>query len=472
MRFVLSVLFAVVHLGPVGGSVRVEESVAAAAASAAHARNEVGVFVHRGSGVSMPGSPSRIPENSLWSFRSAVSLGAKGVELDVWLTADDEVLITHASGGESEGFLHEVSAFGWKDEKETEPIQIEHFRYSEVKTADALKLRESWGTAASDLSGKTPVEVSERFQRMDKKGQKMQREWYSHLKKPIETFPDVFLEIPKLEHVLEEFSAQIEFNVELKGTKPRLSAKVAEIVKRYPEAKVVISSFQWIPPEEDAATTCTDPVKADKASPEKCPNGRVFNDLLFPISEINKRLPEAERIPIALLVEDRGEGRPSPSTSRLAECAQRYLGAFQINIPVTMFLPEDFADLEPPPAPMDLQNFVRSMWETYSLAVATWWYGGVDREVHLWASLWSGVSAVIPNNGERAMTVTRVWADPRQDLPREVKKWGDVYTPTHLSPDADPQLDDNPSLGAAESRVALRGALPLHQDQRLEALFA
>ncbi len=41
------------------------------------------------------GYPAKYPENTLLSFREAIRAGADGVELDVWLTRDGEVVIIH-----------------------------------------------------------------------------------------------------------------------------------------------------------------------------------------------------------------------------------------------------------------------------------------------------------------------------------------------------------------------------------------
>lgn len=48
---------------------------------------------HRGAGTSNPGNP--FPENSISSFREAMAQGADGVELDVELTADGELVVMH-----------------------------------------------------------------------------------------------------------------------------------------------------------------------------------------------------------------------------------------------------------------------------------------------------------------------------------------------------------------------------------------
>lgn len=48
---------------------------------------------HRGAGVSSPGNP--FPENSISSFRNAIAQGADGIELDVEITADGEIVVMH-----------------------------------------------------------------------------------------------------------------------------------------------------------------------------------------------------------------------------------------------------------------------------------------------------------------------------------------------------------------------------------------
>jgi len=51
------------------------------------------VIGHRGTGKTRPGHP--YPENSLASFREAVRQGADGIELDLEITADGEVVVMH-----------------------------------------------------------------------------------------------------------------------------------------------------------------------------------------------------------------------------------------------------------------------------------------------------------------------------------------------------------------------------------------
>ena len=65
------------------------EAVRARLAALAPAAN----LAHRGSGPTRPLSP--LPENSLAAFRQAIDLGADGVELDVELTRDGELLVMH-----------------------------------------------------------------------------------------------------------------------------------------------------------------------------------------------------------------------------------------------------------------------------------------------------------------------------------------------------------------------------------------
>lgn len=66
------------------------------------------VFGHRG----VPGQ-ARCAENTLGSFVHAMRLGADGVELDVRLTADDEVVVFHDAAlvgvDEAGGFIHELT---------------------------------------------------------------------------------------------------------------------------------------------------------------------------------------------------------------------------------------------------------------------------------------------------------------------------------------------------------------------------
>ncbi len=52
-------------------------------------RDRIIVLGHRG------GYMSHYPENSLLAFRKAIEAGADGIELDVWLTRDGEVVVMH-----------------------------------------------------------------------------------------------------------------------------------------------------------------------------------------------------------------------------------------------------------------------------------------------------------------------------------------------------------------------------------------
>ncbi|KYN95675.1 glycerophosphodiester phosphodiesterase [Plasmodium gaboni] len=57
---------------------------------------------HRGCGSSTAGGISRYPENSLFSFKKALDANVDGVELDVWLTNDNKVIVLH---GTEDGLL-------------------------------------------------------------------------------------------------------------------------------------------------------------------------------------------------------------------------------------------------------------------------------------------------------------------------------------------------------------------------------
>ncbi|KYN93721.1 glycerophosphodiester phosphodiesterase, putative [Plasmodium reichenowi] len=57
---------------------------------------------HRGCGSSTAGGISRYPENSLFSFKKALDENVDGVELDVWLTKDNQVIVLH---GTEDGLL-------------------------------------------------------------------------------------------------------------------------------------------------------------------------------------------------------------------------------------------------------------------------------------------------------------------------------------------------------------------------------
>ncbi|CRG95585.1 glycerophosphodiester phosphodiesterase, putative [Plasmodium gallinaceum] len=86
---------------------------------------------HRGCGCSQVGGTSIYPENSLFSFKKAVDLKIDGIELDVWLTNDNEVVVIH---GTNDGLIGHTLLYGeemkgkYIEELTRKEIQSFHFK--------------------------------------------------------------------------------------------------------------------------------------------------------------------------------------------------------------------------------------------------------------------------------------------------------------------------------------------------------
>ncbi|GAB68627.1 glycerophosphoryl diester phosphodiesterase [Plasmodium cynomolgi strain B] len=86
---------------------------------------------HRGCGTSEAGGTSPYPENSLYSFKKAVDEQIDGVELDVWLTKDKEVVVIHGTddGLLGDTLVHDEDSKQKRIEELTaEEIQSYHFK--------------------------------------------------------------------------------------------------------------------------------------------------------------------------------------------------------------------------------------------------------------------------------------------------------------------------------------------------------
>lgn len=95
---------------------------------------------HRGFGSSITGGTSIYPENSLFSFKRALDENIDGVELDVWLTKDKQVIAIH---GTDDGLLGNtvVSDETLKNEK------IEELTSNEIRS---FHFKEPWILAAGE----------------------------------------------------------------------------------------------------------------------------------------------------------------------------------------------------------------------------------------------------------------------------------------------------------------------------------
>ncbi|VWU52864.1 Glycerophosphoryl diester phosphodiesterase family, putative, partial [Hepatocystis sp. ex Piliocolobus tephrosceles] len=88
-------------------------------------------------GASEAGGNSVFPENSLYSFKKAIDEKADGIELDVWLTSDNVVIVLHgASNGEINDFFMKNGDNGnlYIENLTANKIQSYHFKEPWMKT--------------------------------------------------------------------------------------------------------------------------------------------------------------------------------------------------------------------------------------------------------------------------------------------------------------------------------------------------
>lgn len=97
-------------------------------------KGKTAIVGHRGCGASAVGGTSIYPENSLFSFKSAVNEKADGIEFDVWLTKDNEVVVLH---GTEDGYLGETVV----SDKPLKNYKIEDLTSEEIRN---LHFREPW----------------------------------------------------------------------------------------------------------------------------------------------------------------------------------------------------------------------------------------------------------------------------------------------------------------------------------------
>ncbi|KEG03259.1 hypothetical protein YYE_02193 [Plasmodium vinckei vinckei] len=104
-------------------------------------RVKTAIVGHRGSGTSTAGGTSIYPENSLYSFKYARDSGIDGVELDVWLTKDNKVIIIH---GTDDGRVYDTLSCSDNDEN----MHIEDMTADEIQ---ACHFKETWLVAKDNL---------------------------------------------------------------------------------------------------------------------------------------------------------------------------------------------------------------------------------------------------------------------------------------------------------------------------------
>lgn len=121
----------------------------------------VTVIGHRGCGSSSVGGTSVYPENSLFSFKKAFDLEIDGVELDVWLTKDDQIVVLHGTTDGKLGhtlLLDENIKDSYVEELTSEEIQSFHFKEPWILTQPVEKKH--------DIEGKDQQEGEDTIEEM------------------------------------------------------------------------------------------------------------------------------------------------------------------------------------------------------------------------------------------------------------------------------------------------------------------
>eukprot|EP01071_Lankesteria_metandrocarpae_P008937 Lankesteria_metandrocarpae@DN5092_c0_g1_i2.p1 len=213
----------------------------------------VEMYSHRGWGCSGVGGNSSVPENSIAAFEKAAAAGITGAEIDVWMTADKEVLVIHGCGPGGRGLLHETTAVT----ADAKDCCIQLHTVEELNRFNALTLTESW------LSYKLREEdtlnqhsrrnksckdhhrdACRKYHNLPPDEKKHLKDYWMHNKKPC----PLGSRVPTLGEVFRLFYGRLKFNVELKGTNPDIGLKVLEIAQPFEGIITRISSFCWVTP--------------------------------------------------------------------------------------------------------------------------------------------------------------------------------------------------------------------------------
>lgn len=245
------------------------------------------IYGHRGGGCSVAGCSSPLPENSILAVQQAADLEVEGVEVDVWMTKDEELVVFHGGWGATDGFLSDT-LMGPNE-------SIETLTYDEVLLLGATKLKEPWVNLMLDKGVKGPVEM---FDGESEKRKNEMIEEYVKFNESVKASPSsspAFRHLPTLVWMLDRFRGKIKFNLELKGSNPKLGVRTLELAKDYPGTIARISSFQWTPPTDDSSGS---PCLQSRNSPSTilddrnlCPNHVMSADLLGPVKGNSLKIP-------------------------------------------------------------------------------------------------------------------------------------------------------------------------------------
>ncbi|GIX62802.1 glycerophosphoryl diester phosphodiesterase [Babesia caballi] len=333
-------------------------------------------FGHRGVGCSIPGTMALLPENSITSFREARRLGAEGVELDVFLSKNSEILVIHGHLSTNSLCLTALGRDG-----------------AGVRRFGVEDLVEKHDIRASDLLLKRPWRLLQQVSDVEQLLQQHRRDVKASFQEYIDS-AEVFEgdRVPTLEEVFEELGDSLQYNIELKGFHPEVGPRVLDVMERYPKIKAVISSFQWLPPQMEPGATYAD------QELERLPNGEMTVDLLRPL--VNNRLG----VPLGLLFNN--ERCELPSIGRIVECARSY-GAEWINVAHNFWkMKEPIIGCEK--TGLESLHHLVSEMHRHGLKLMTYFLESeLDSADDVAAQRDAGVDAICPNDVELAMKVMK-----------------------------------------------------------------
>jgi glycerophosphoryl diester phosphodiesterase len=134
------------------------------------------------------GYSSKYPENTILAFRKAIEAGADGVELDVWLTKDGEVVVIHdetvdrvsnGSGSVKEMTLEELKALDFGEgeriptlEEVFEALPEEAIINVEIKDPDAVEKTAEivgWNNPERVIVSSFSLEALKEYRKLDDK---------------------------------------------------------------------------------------------------------------------------------------------------------------------------------------------------------------------------------------------------------------------------------------------------------------
>nr|BAN65411.1 glycerophosphoryl diester phosphodiesterase, putative [Babesia bovis] len=326
------------------------------------------IYGHRGMGCSLPGALSFFPENSMTSFREAQRIGADGIELDVFLSKNNELLVMH-------GYLQKHSLCLTTMKRKAD---------SGIQRFNTDNYVESEDVHATDLVLKKP-------RRLTQKSIELQ-EIPQHNGSNTDIFEEYISNmeqwdsgecVPTLDQVLVEFGDSLKYDIELKGSNVDLGLRVLDVLSKHPGLDVVISSFQWVAPNLNLSSShANNPL-------EQYPNGTDVVDLLGPL--INNKL----NIPIALLFNN--ETSELPSLERIVECCRHYNATWAV-------VSHEFWKMGTPILGSDVKGkeavpYLVNYMHDHGLKVMSYFLESrPDSDEELQVQIESGMDAVCPND--------------------------------------------------------------------------